>query len=104
MRALPPSVSHSDDHAGVFWHPGAAYWPLECASPDAVDQAKDDRCSEIDESSTHYRRHMRLGPGAGSASAVEIHGKQDQGDASEGRDAGEGGSRDPAGQPAVSGR
>ena len=43
---------------------------------------------------------MRLGTGAGSASAVEIYGKQDQGNAAEGRDAGEGGSRDPAGQPA----
>src|ERR1035437_6717182 len=31
-----------------------------------------------------------------SASIVEIHGKQDQGDAAEGRDVGEGGSRDPA--------
>src|SRR5450755_5023029 len=57
-------------------------------------------CSEIDESSTHYVRHMRLGSGAGSASAVGIHGKQDQGNTAEGRDAGEGGSRDPAGQPA----
>ena len=44
---------------------------------------------------------MRLGSGAGSASVVEIHGKQDQGDAAEGRDAGEGGSRDPARQPAA---
>ena len=30
---------------------------------------------------------------------MEIHGKQDQGDAAEGRDAGEGGSRDPADGP-----
>ena len=44
---------------------------------------------------------MRLGSGAGSASIVEIHGKQDQGDTAEGRDAGEGGSRDPARQPAA---
>ena len=34
---------------------------------------------------------MRLGSGAGSASIAEIHGKQDQGPAAEGRDAGEGG-------------
>jgi hypothetical protein len=34
---------------------------------------------------------MRLGSGAGSASIAEIHGKQDQGDTAEGRDAGEGG-------------
>jgi hypothetical protein len=39
-----------------------------------------------------YPHHidMRLGSGAGSASIVEIHGKQDQGDTAEGRDAGEG--------------
>jgi RNA polymerase primary sigma factor len=30
---------------------------------------------------------------------VDIHGKQDQGDTAEGRDAGEGGSRDPPGSP-----
>jgi hypothetical protein len=48
--------------------------------------------------SPHMRRHMRLRTGAGSAS-VEIHGRQDQGSAAEGRDAGEGGPRDPAGQP-----
>jgi hypothetical protein len=44
-------------------------------------------CSERDESSTHYGRHMRLGSGACPASAVEIHGKQDQGNAAEERDA-----------------
>jgi hypothetical protein len=45
MRTLPLSVFHSDDHAGVFWHPGAADWPLERASPDAVDQENDDHPS-----------------------------------------------------------
>jgi CRP/FNR family transcriptional regulator, cyclic AMP receptor protein len=41
----PLSVVHSDDHAGVFWHPGAADWPWERASPDAVDQENDDHPS-----------------------------------------------------------
>ena len=40
-------------------------------------------------------------PGAGSAPAVEAHGKQDRGDAAEGRDAGEGRSQNPAGQSAA---
>src|SRR5262249_21564906 len=39
--------------------------------------------------------------GAGSAPAVEAHGKQDRGDAAEGRDAREGRSQDPAGKPAA---
>ena len=41
MRALPHSVGHPDDHAGVFWRPGAADWPWKRASPDAVDQEND---------------------------------------------------------------
>jgi hypothetical protein len=45
MRAPPLSVVHSDDHAGVFWHPGAADWPWERANPDAVDQENDDHPS-----------------------------------------------------------
>ena len=37
-------------------------------------------CSEIDEFLNSFKRHIRLGSGAGSASIVDIHGKQDQGD------------------------
>jgi hypothetical protein len=33
MRTLPLSVFHSDDHAGVFWHPGTADLTLERARP-----------------------------------------------------------------------
>src|SRR5262249_20274599 len=48
-----------------------------------------------------YRRRGRTQCGAGPAPAVEAHGKQDRGDAAEGRDAGDRGSRDPAGEPAA---
>src|SRR6266478_8467742 len=39
----------------------------------------------------------------GLSTGCEAHGKQDRGDAAEGRDAGEGGSRDPAGGPIARG-
>src|SRR5215813_2858505 len=48
-----------------------------------------------------YRLRGRTAIRCSPAPAVEAHGKQDRGNAAEGRDAGDGGSRDPSGRPAA---